>query len=352
MVRSSIALIGSGAAALLATLTATSGTPTAVRAGAATTYLAARAGSAPCLSCHTTFPYVLARKYLTNDSVQLTADKQVFDAISDRVKRWSEIQPYFTDKNSNASQLADARGGEAVLSATALVLRDKPSGQLASDTRSALDIVWSTQLKDGPNAGAWPWFRLGNEPWEADDSQYWGAGLIVLAVAESPSAYRNLGQIRAALASDESYLRSHLARQSLVNKAGALWVEGKSPFLTAAERQTIANEVAARQKPDGGWSVGSFAPEGCKRRDGTSFESVSDGYATGLAVLALQKQGGAYGKAVDAGRKWLITHQQADGSWKATSLNTTRDPNTDVGKFMTDAATAYAVLALGETASR
>jgi hypothetical protein len=50
-----------------------------------------------------------------------------------------------------------------------------------------------------------------------------------------------------------------------------------------------------------------------------------------------------------SGRRWLETHQNhEEGSWRATSLNKTRDPKTDVGHFMTDAATGYAVLALAE----
>jgi len=46
---------------------------------------------------------------------------------------------------------------------------------------------------------------------------------------------------------------------------------------------------------------------------------------------------------------WLSQHQDsAKGMWSASSLNKKRDPETDPGKFMNDAATAYAVLALVE----
>jgi squalene-hopene/tetraprenyl-beta-curcumene cyclase len=43
---------------------------------------------------------------------------------------------------------------------------------------------------------------------------------------------------------------------------------------------------------------------------------------------------------------WLAEHQQKDGTWRASSINKKRDPQSDASLFMTDAATAYAVLAL------
>ena len=47
------------------------------------------------------------------------------------------------------------------------------------------------------------------------------------------------------------------------------------------------------------------------------------------------------------GLDWLRHHQDPQtGQWNAASLNKQREPNADPAKFMNDAATAYAVLAL------
>ena len=49
------------------------------------------------------------------------------------------------------------------------------------------------------------------------------------------------------------------------------------------------------------------------------------------------------------GWRWLETHQDREGFWPATSANLTRkDDDAFVGFFMRDAASGYAVLALGE----
>ena len=46
---------------------------------------------------------------------------------------------------------------------------------------------------------------------------------------------------------------------------------------------------------------------------------------------------------------WALSSLDQGGSWRAESLNEKRNPQTDVGRFMADAATGYAVMALEES---
>lgn len=63
-------------------------------------------------------------------------------------------------------------------------------------------------------------------------------------------------------------------------------------------------------------------------------------------MLALE-QSGARGDSAKRGLAWLAQNQSADdGKWSAWSLNKKRDPSSDIGHFMNDAATGFAVLAL------
>ena len=87
---------------------------------------------------------------------------------------------------------------------------------------------------------------------------------------------------------------------------------------------------------------------GWKRRDNTPLETKSDGYATGVVAFVLQERGvPASDPKLQRALAWLAKNQEkSDGRWLAYSMNKQRDLSSDIGKFMSDAATAYAVLAL------
>jgi squalene-hopene/tetraprenyl-beta-curcumene cyclase len=88
------------------------------------------------------------------------------------------------------------------------------------------------------------------------------------------------------------------------------------------------------------------------RRDGTFYEEESDGYATGLIVFTLEQAGlPARSVQMKQGVSWPVRNQnQTEGFWEGFSFNKRRNPSSNIGRFMSDAATAYAVLALTESA--
>jgi squalene-hopene/tetraprenyl-beta-curcumene cyclase len=126
-------------------------------------------------------------------------------------------------------------------------------------------------------------------------------------------------------------------------------------LLTGTDRAALLNVIRSHQRSDGGWALSSLDPRGGKSWKGRLKQrfvklvdpAESDGYATGLVVVALEKTGMRRDdKMLTRGLDWLERHQESDGSWRAHSLNTKLDPQSNVGRFMRDAATAYAVMAL------
>lgn len=323
------------------------------RAGWWTTWKpAARDHDTFCISCHTTMPYALGRPALRSALGEHGAsvnEQKVIDDVVKRVRLWSEVEPVYNDAKSGANKTAESRGTEAVLYALVLASYDGREGKFGNDTRLALDNMWALQLKTGDQAGAITWLNFHNEPWEADDSQFWGATLAAVAVGNAPKEYRESKDVRENIEALRGYLLRERPKQSLLNRIGLVWASAKLPeLLTADQRTSILGDVWAVQRDDGGWSASTLVPATWKRKDSTALETRSDGYATGLVAFIMRQAGVARSETrMEKALAWLEKNQdKTSGMWAAYSLNKQRDPASDAGKFMSDAATAYAVLAL------
>jgi squalene-hopene/tetraprenyl-beta-curcumene cyclase len=307
---------------------------------------AARDHETFCISCHTALPYALGRPALRSalgEQAPSKGERQLLDNVTKRVRLWSEVQPFYPDKNGDP-KTAESRGTEAVLNALILVSNDQ---QMNADTKLAFENMWSLQLKAGDKKGAFTWLNFHNEPWEADDSQYWGATLAALAVGSAPRDYQ--ASVRDQVKMLSEYLQKEESSQSLLNRTVLLWASTKIPgLLTQDAQKAIVAELVGKQQEDGGWSASSLVLNTWKRRDSTELPTVSDGYGTGLVSFALEQTGMRRGDAhLTRALSWLEHHQDKDaGLWAATSLNKQRDPTSDAGRFMSDAATAFAVMAL------
>ncbi|MBT9333250.1 hypothetical protein [Paracidobacterium acidisoli] len=302
-----------------------------------------------CVSCHTVLPYALARKTLRTPSEEdaLAAPERImFSGIAKRVTLWNDVEPFYKDGKSGPTKSIESRGTEAVLNALILASYDARRGYLTDLTRSAFAEAWALQRHSGENAGAWIWLNFHNAPWESNESEYHGAALAALAVGTAPDDYQNEPEVRTHVKELRGYLGREYGAQPLVNRIVLLWASARLPgLLTAQERASLLQSIAAKQQPDGGWSLTGLGS--WKRRDNTALATGSDGYATGLTVLALEENGLRRTPQVRRGLAWLGRNQNGgEGFWPAWSLNKQRDAGADAAHFMDDAATGYAVLAL------
>jgi squalene-hopene/tetraprenyl-beta-curcumene cyclase len=311
---------------------------------------AARDHDTFCISCHTAAPYAMARAALRADLAERapsTNERKLLDNVIKRVRLWKEVEPFYPDEKRGIPKTAESRGTESIFNAVILAGYDVPTGKLSPDARLALDNMWAEQIRTGEAKGAWAWLQFHNSPWEGD-SQYYGATLAAIAIGTAPGDYRSAPEIQDRLKALREYLVKERESQIPIDRVMLLWASAKVPgLLTQAERKSIVDEALGKQEADGGFSLSSFVGA-WKRADGTALETLSDGYATGVVTLALQQAGVARDRPeLKRGLAWLNLNQdKTEGRWLAYSLNKRRDLSTDAGRFMSDAATAYAVLAL------
>ncbi len=298
-----------------------------------------------CISCHTNVPYAMARPYLQADLREQipAAEKVLLDDVETRVSQWPEMVPFYSDAVHGPGKTNESHSTEAVMNAVVLASCDRREGHLRPVTKIALQNAWALQLLTGEDAGGWIWQDFHLAPWESSESAYQGAALLMLEAGTAPEIFATAPENRAGLDRLRQYLQRRYAAQPLLNQIYVLWAAPRVPgLLTQAQRTKLIQTVESLQQPDGGWKLSSL--DSRERIDKTSQPDQSDGYATALVLLALQAN--AIVPPQRRGLAWLEEHQEKDGRWQAFSLNKNRDPESNIGRFMSDAATGYAVLAL------
>lgn len=308
-----------------------------------------------CISCHTVVPYAIARSALRQDleeSGTPAPERVLIENVEMRVSHWSEMIPFYSDEKEGPGKTAQSHATEAVMNAVILAGYDKRAGHLRPITQTALNAVWALQEQAGENAGGWIWQDFHLAPWESAESAYQGAAMLMLEVGTAPDVFARDAGNRAHLALLRQYLQKHYAAQPLLNQIYVYWAAANVPgLLTGAQQKDLLQAVVALQQTDGGWRLASLEEK--ERLDKTPQSKESDGFATALVLLSMEAAPARQeGQSLQRGLAWLEQHQEKDGRWRATSLNKERDPLSNIGLFMSDAATGYAVLALEEAKAR
>jgi hypothetical protein len=306
----------------------------------------------------------MVRKVLRNslgEKEPAENENKLLNSVRQRVANWNLSAPFYGE-SSGPNKSSEARSTEAVLNALVLADANTSRGELNSEALAAFENMWALQTRSGDQKGSWDWLDFGNEPFESTDSRYYGAGLAALAAGKAPASYRERPDVRNHLSLLRGYIGREVGRQPVIHRVVSLWAStGVPDLLTPEEKKSIIDEILSSQQSDGGWSLSTLGwtwrGSGTRtlyniwfRSNDTPWVRKSDGYATGLIVHVLQLSGFNREDArLQRGRRWLIEHQdKSKGFWPGYSLVNRRNPGSGTGLFMTDAATAYAVLALSD----
>jgi squalene-hopene/tetraprenyl-beta-curcumene cyclase len=265
---------------------------------------AAQTASGPCVSCHTGVTYLLVRPELR--------------------RKLGEKQP--TPYETGLRKTLGGVGFKEPLASQAPGVEVIHSALFLGD----FDRMWAMQIKEGNDKGAWQWFHLDLDPWEMPESTFYGATVAALAARNDHGHLEQIALLR-------DYLKREQAGQPLHNRLMLLWA---MPDLVSGN---LLEEALKKQQADGGWTMESLGPWKRPTRS-----SGSDAYATGLVTYTLLKGHKSSKLRLAGALNWLKLHQNEQGYWAATSMNKEYPADSMMVKFMQDAATGFAALALLE----
>jgi squalene-hopene/tetraprenyl-beta-curcumene cyclase len=135
-----------------------------------------------CMSCHTGYPYLLARASLGDRDAP--AARTIRKYLEDRVLEWDRGGKGAGYLKGTGS-VKDTEGiTEVVAVAATLAFHDAgTTGKLHPRTREALSRMWELQRP----TGAWTWNHTRLAPMEHDD--YFGAVYAAVGVGHAPEGY-------------------------------------------------------------------------------------------------------------------------------------------------------------------
>ena len=300
----------------------------------------------PCLSCHTGLTYLLVRPALRRalgESPPTSYETGLLDGLRARV---AKKDPKELAKTPSALPKSSV---EAIVSALFLALEDPGSAARTPELGPALDRLWALQIREGKARGSWAWINQHLDPWETPESAFYGAALAALAVGSAPAEYRDQPEIRERVQALTEYLQRERQAQPLHNRLVLLWASSRLPgALPEALRRPMVDEILGKQQPDGGWTLESLGPWSPHPEAPPS--TGSNSYATGFVAFLLQKAGVARShRGLVRALDWLRSQQdRQSGYWAADSMNRRYAADSAPVRFMQEAATAFAALALLE----
>ncbi len=297
-------------------------------------------GQRKCVSCHTNGTYMTIRPALTKslgapgESTRAFFLEQLGKLSTESVERLRE--------STRPAQVIYIAAGLAEWDASI-------TGQLSEETEKALELMFAIQETSGTwgSLNCWP-------PFESD--AYHEATVAAMAAAAAPGWLEKIRsspdkkETLAAVDRLKSYLRTQPPLHDY-SRVLLLWTASRMPdLLNDDQKKELIAVVQKHQKPDGSWSIRSFAaPEawgGGNRAEKLKAEPdfadpPGDGHMTGLAIIVLRSHGvPATDEKIQGGVRWLKANQRESGRWWTRSLNT------DSWHFITYSGTAYPLLAL------
>ena len=144
-----------------------------------------------------------------------------------------------------------------------------------------------------------------------------------------------------------AYLRDDSQSRPLHHRLALLRASTRLPEILPA-RQPLIDEILKLQQADGGWTIQSLGP--WTAHPAATPSAGSDSYATGFVAYVLLKAGiprsdPRIGRAL----AWLKSQQDREsGAWPGKSMNKQYPADSMQIRFVQDAATAFAAMALLE----